>query len=84
MPTMSAYLVVFLVALGVTVVATPLVRRVAIRRGVVAEPSDRAVHATAMPLLGGAAIAALARSARRGRRRAQPRVELRPHPPDAC
>ena len=56
MPTMSAYLVVFLVALGVTVVATPLVRQVAIRRGVVAEPSDRAVHATAMPLLGGAAM----------------------------
>jgi UDP-GlcNAc:undecaprenyl-phosphate GlcNAc-1-phosphate transferase len=56
MPTSLAYVVAFAVALVVTFVVTPLVRRLADRLDVVALPSDRAVHATAMPLLGGVAM----------------------------
>ncbi|MGI8755548.1 MAG: glycosyltransferase family 4 protein [Acidimicrobiales bacterium] len=56
MPTTSAYVVVFMVALGVTFVATPVMRRLARRLDVVAVPSDRAVHAAPIPYLGGAAM----------------------------
>jgi UDP-GlcNAc:undecaprenyl-phosphate GlcNAc-1-phosphate transferase len=56
MPTTSAYVLVFAIALGVTLVATPLLRRVAERFGVVAMPTDRAVHATPIPYLGGVAM----------------------------
>lgn len=56
MPTSPAYVMVFVIAGGVTYAVTPLVRRLAERLGVVAIPADRTVHAEPMPLLGGAAM----------------------------
>ncbi|MGI8710388.1 MAG: glycosyltransferase family 4 protein [Acidimicrobiales bacterium] len=56
MPTTSAYVVVFAVALVVTLVATPLCRRMARRLDVVATPTDRAVHAKPIAYLGGLAM----------------------------
>ena len=56
MPTTSAYVVVFAVALGVTLVATPLLRALALRVGVLAMPSERAVHDRPIPYLGGVAM----------------------------
>jgi UDP-GlcNAc:undecaprenyl-phosphate GlcNAc-1-phosphate transferase len=55
-PTTSAYVVVFLVAIGTTLVVTPLLRVAARRFGVMAMPTDRAVHATPIPYLGGVAM----------------------------
>ncbi|WP_426571732.1 glycosyltransferase family 4 protein [Aquihabitans sp. McL0605] len=56
MPTTLAYVAVFAIALGVTFAVTPLVKWMAKRLGVVALPSDRAVHDRPMPLLGGLAM----------------------------
>lgn len=56
MPTTAAYGAVFGVAVVVTFLVTPLCRRLAVRLGVVAPPTDRAVHTTAMPYLGGVAM----------------------------
>jgi UDP-GlcNAc:undecaprenyl-phosphate GlcNAc-1-phosphate transferase len=56
MPTTSAYVLVFAIALGVTLAATPLLRRLAQRFAIVAVPSDRAVHAQPIPYLGGVAM----------------------------
>lgn len=56
MPTSAAYVTIFAIAFGVTLVVTPLMRRLAERLAVVSMPSDRAVHATPMPMLGGAAM----------------------------
>jgi UDP-GlcNAc:undecaprenyl-phosphate GlcNAc-1-phosphate transferase len=56
MPTTSAYVVVFAVALVGTLLATPLLRWTARRFAVVAIPGDRAVHTEPMPLLGGVAM----------------------------
>lgn len=56
MPTTAAYVAIFAIAVGVTFAATPLMRRLADRLDVVALPSDRAVHAAPMPMLGGAAM----------------------------
>ena len=56
MPTTSAYVLVFVVALGTTFAVTPLFRRLAWRYGVVAPVTDRAVHAKPVPYLGGAAM----------------------------
>ena len=56
MPTTSAYIVVFVVALVATLLVTPLCRWGATRFGVVAEPSERAVHSTPIAYLGGAAM----------------------------
>ncbi len=56
MPTNSAYVVVFGVAAATTFAVTPLVRRLAVRLAVVALPSDRAVHTTPIPYLGGVAM----------------------------
>ncbi|MBX3286339.1 MAG: undecaprenyl/decaprenyl-phosphate alpha-N-acetylglucosaminyl 1-phosphate transferase [Actinobacteria bacterium] len=56
MPTTSAYVVVFGVALATTFVVTPLFRRAATRLGVVAQPTERAVHTTPIPYLGGLAM----------------------------
>jgi UDP-GlcNAc:undecaprenyl-phosphate GlcNAc-1-phosphate transferase len=50
------YLLVLLVAAGVTWLLTPLVRRLALRIGAVAEPRDRDVHDHAIPRLGGLAM----------------------------
>jgi UDP-GlcNAc:undecaprenyl-phosphate GlcNAc-1-phosphate transferase len=49
-------MVVFVVAMGVTFVATPLVRTIAARLGAVDVPDDRKVHTTPTPTLGGLAI----------------------------
>jgi UDP-GlcNAc:undecaprenyl-phosphate/decaprenyl-phosphate GlcNAc-1-phosphate transferase len=56
MPTTSAYVAVFAVAIGTTFAVTPVVRWVATRYGVVALPTDRAVHTTPIPYLGGVAM----------------------------
>ena len=56
MPTTSAYVLVFVIALAVTAGATPVLRRVAVRLGLMAVPSDRAVHARPIPYLGGVAM----------------------------
>ncbi|MFQ3663053.1 MAG: MraY family glycosyltransferase [Chloroflexaceae bacterium] len=45
-----------LVALTFSIVATPLMRRVALRAGVVSVPRTRDIHLAPVPLLGGAAI----------------------------
>lgn len=53
---MIAYLVVFLAAALTTFLATPVVRRLVVRWGVVDEPSDRKVHPVAAPTMGGLAM----------------------------
>lgn len=50
------YLLVACVAATVTLLLTPVARRVAIRIGAVAKPRDRDVHAVAIPRMGGVAI----------------------------
>jgi UDP-GlcNAc:undecaprenyl-phosphate GlcNAc-1-phosphate transferase len=49
-------LLIFVAALVFSVLATPIARQLALRTGVVDVPSARKVHATPVPLLGGAAI----------------------------
>ncbi|MCU1354602.1 MAG: wecA [Acidimicrobiales bacterium] len=56
MPTTSAYVLVFVVALATTALVTPLFRRIARRLDIVAVPSDRAVHEREIPYLGGVAM----------------------------
>ncbi len=53
---MSGYLIVLAVALGTTLVTTPLVRILAMRIGAVVRPDDRRVHERPTPTLGGAAM----------------------------
>jgi UDP-GlcNAc:undecaprenyl-phosphate GlcNAc-1-phosphate transferase len=55
-PGIGFYLALFLLALGLSLVATPLVRRMALRIGIVDAPSARKVHISPVPLLGGLAI----------------------------
>jgi len=50
------YAIVFGVSAGVTLVATPLVRRLAVRLGWVDHPSDRKVHPRPTPTAGGLAM----------------------------
>jgi UDP-GlcNAc:undecaprenyl-phosphate/decaprenyl-phosphate GlcNAc-1-phosphate transferase len=50
------YVVVGLVAAGVTFLLTPVVRLMALKIGAVDQPNDRKVHATPTPTLGGFAI----------------------------
>jgi len=50
------YLVVFAASAGVTLVATPLVRRLSLRLGWIDHPSDRKVHPRPTPTVGGLAI----------------------------
>ena len=52
----SAYLIVFLAAAGVTLVATPVIRVLAIRTGAIYQPGDRTVHTRPLPTLGGLAM----------------------------
>jgi UDP-GlcNAc:undecaprenyl-phosphate GlcNAc-1-phosphate transferase len=52
----AAYLIVFLVAAGVTFGLTPLVRRLAVRFGAIDEPSDRKLHVVPTPTMGGLAM----------------------------
>lgn len=53
---MLAVLVVFLIALGVTAVSIPGIRRLAISLGFVDAPAQRKMHSTPIPLMGGVAI----------------------------
>src|SRR5256885_16235298 len=50
------FLLIFMAALLFVLLATPVVRRVAHRYSVVDAPSARKIHASPVPLLGGAAI----------------------------
>lgn len=50
------YLQSFAVALGISLVATPILSRVALAVGLVNEPSEKKFHVTSMPVLGGTAI----------------------------
>jgi UDP-GlcNAc:undecaprenyl-phosphate GlcNAc-1-phosphate transferase len=52
----ASYLVVFLVTALGAFVATPLVRRIAVRIGAIDRPSDRKVHPKPTPTLGGLAM----------------------------
>jgi UDP-GlcNAc:undecaprenyl-phosphate GlcNAc-1-phosphate transferase len=51
-----AVLVVFVMALGVTAVSIPGIRRLAISLGFVDAPAQRKLHSTPIPLMGGVAI----------------------------
>ncbi len=55
-PGIAFYLILFVTALVFGLTGTPLVRRFALRIGVVDAPSARKIHAAPVPLLGGAAI----------------------------
>ena len=55
-PGVDSYLTVFAVAAGVTLVATPLVRRISERYGFLVEPDARRVHERSTPVLGGVAM----------------------------
>lgn len=50
------YLWVFLASAGATFALTPLVRRLVVRYGAIDQPSDRKVHPTATPTMGGLAM----------------------------
>jgi UDP-GlcNAc:undecaprenyl-phosphate GlcNAc-1-phosphate transferase len=54
--TVAGYLIVFLVAAGVTFGLTPLVRRLAVRFGAIDQPSDRKLHVVPTPTMGGLAM----------------------------
>ncbi len=56
MPTTAAYVTVFAVAVVATFAVTPVLRFVANRLAIVAQPSERAVHTTPVPYLGGVAM----------------------------
>lgn len=53
---MRPYLIVMAVAVAATAAAVPPLRALSRRTGAVAHPSDRTVHATPTPILGGAAL----------------------------
>jgi UDP-GlcNAc:undecaprenyl-phosphate GlcNAc-1-phosphate transferase len=52
----TSYVVVFLAAALTTCAVTPLVRRLSIRVGAIAQPSDRRVHERPTPSMGGLAM----------------------------
>lgn len=56
MDAAPAYLIVFLAAALTTFACTPVVRRLAVRFGAVAHPSDRRVHPVPTPTMGGVAM----------------------------
>ncbi|NWJ95271.1 MAG: undecaprenyl/decaprenyl-phosphate alpha-N-acetylglucosaminyl 1-phosphate transferase [Chloroflexi bacterium] len=53
---MAFYLMLFVLSLVFGLVGTPLVRRFALRIGIVDAPNARKIHASPVPLLGGGAI----------------------------
>lgn len=55
-PSIAFYLILFVLSLVFGLAGTPLVRRFALRMGVVDAPSSRKIHVAPVPLLGGAAI----------------------------
>ncbi len=56
MPTTSAYVLVFVVAVVATFAVTPVFKWIASRFGIEAQPTDRGVHTTPIPYLGGGAM----------------------------
>jgi UDP-GlcNAc:undecaprenyl-phosphate GlcNAc-1-phosphate transferase len=52
----TTFLLIFASALTLAVGATPLVRRVALRLGIIDQPDARKIHVSPIPLLGGVAI----------------------------
>ncbi len=56
MTDLAAYAIVAVVVVVTTLVATPLVRRLAIRIGAVVKPDERRVHERPTPTLGGLAM----------------------------
>lgn len=55
-PGIGFYLALFLISVVISLIATPLARRFALKMGIVDAPSARKVHASPVPLLGGLAI----------------------------
>ncbi len=53
---MTRYMLVFLSALLLAIEGTPLAKRLALRLGIIDQPSERKVHKSPTPLLGGVAI----------------------------
>src|SRR5690606_26404249 len=53
---MRSFMLVFLIALSITVVSTPWIRRLAVATGFVDAPAARKMHTNPMPLMGGVAI----------------------------
>jgi len=53
---LAGYIAVFGVAFATTLVLTPIVRRLAIRRGLLVAPGERLVHEKPMPNVGGVAM----------------------------
>ncbi len=53
---MLIYAFLFFTAIGLSLALTPVIRRLAIRTGVLDKPSERKVHAKPIPLLGGVGI----------------------------
>lgn len=53
---LTFYLLIFASALAAAIGGTPLIRRLALRLGVVDQPSARKIHVDPVPLLGGVAI----------------------------
>ncbi len=56
MPSIGSYLIVGAVAAVVTFATTPVVKRVAMRVGWVAQPNERTVHTVPLPDVGGIAL----------------------------
>ncbi len=57
---MRVFVIIFLTALTLAAISTPLIRRLAVWTGFVDMPAGRKLHSAPMPLLGGLAIAASA------------------------
>jgi UDP-GlcNAc:undecaprenyl-phosphate/decaprenyl-phosphate GlcNAc-1-phosphate transferase len=55
---LTAYAVVFVTTCAVTALATPVVRRLALRRAIVVAPDERRVHERPTPAIGGLAMLA--------------------------
>ena len=56
MLTVAAYLILFLVAAGTTFALTPVVRRLSTRLGAIDQPSERKIHSSPTPTMGGLAM----------------------------
>lgn len=57
---MRIFVIIFLTALTIAAISTPIIRRLAVRSGFVDMPAGRKLHQAPTPLLGGLAIAASA------------------------
>ena len=53
---MTTLLFLFILALGFSLVLTPLMKKMGIRLGAVDHPSERKVHTTPIPRIGGLAV----------------------------